>query len=153
MKDEPRKATIRTMADTDCYTLDRHNFVTLLGPLRDILDQNIGMSVLKSVQLLKSLSARQLETVSKAIDRQTFRDGQVIISEGDDAQTFYMIASGEVEVTKGQNILATLCTGQYFGEMALLSNDRRNATVTAKGEVVCLTLVSVQDGVFTCFVT
>src|SRR3546814_18843090 len=85
MKDEPRKASIHTAVDTDCYTLDRHNFVTLLGPLRDVLEQNIGMTVLKSVQLLKSLSPRQLKTVSRVIDRRTFQDGGVLIREGDAA--------------------------------------------------------------------
>ncbi|KAI9199622.1 uncharacterized protein BJ171DRAFT_205291 [Polychytrium aggregatum] len=75
--------------------------------------------------------------VRKALCRVTkfeaFKQGRVIVKEGHEAQNFYFIASGQVEIRKqieGQSILLNvLKTGDSFGELALLQNVRRSATV------------------------
>ena len=61
--------------------------------------------------------------------------GQVIFREGDEGDCAYFIHGGEFAVTREENgaekVIARLSTGQYFGEMALIENEARNATVRA----------------------
>lgn len=72
----------------------------------------------------------------------SYSPGTVIIKEGEKGDTFYMIQLGEVEVTtntNGQEVkLATLSSGDIFGEVTLFSNKPRTATVTAKDRVHAL---------------
>jgi hypothetical protein len=66
---------------------------------------------------------------------ETFEPGRVIFHQGEAGQCAYFIRSGEVEVLQGsgadQKAVARLSSGQYFGEMALIQNAPRNATVRA----------------------
>ncbi len=68
-----------------------------------------------------------------------FAPGEVIIREGEPGDCAYFIQEGEVEVLQHRDgsevVAATLRSGQYFGEMALLSNQRRNATVRSATKV------------------
>lgn len=69
----------------------------------------------------------------------TFKPGEVIFHQGDEGDSAYFIQDGEVEVLRmeGQaeaKVVAKLTKGQYFGEMALLSDASRNATIRAKVE-------------------
>ncbi len=65
-----------------------------------------------------------------------FKNGDVIFSEGDPATNFYVIETGEVEVLVGDGqVIATMSPGDFFGEMALLNDEPRNATIRAKGDV------------------
>jgi CRP-like cAMP-binding protein len=71
---------------------------------------------------------------------ETFQDGQVIFTEGDNGDWIYVVDEGEVELTKkadGQKILIeTLKPGDIFGEMAYIDKTPRSATATAKGTAV-----------------
>ncbi|HYR92850.1 MAG TPA: FAD-dependent oxidoreductase [Methylomirabilota bacterium] len=67
----------------------------------------------------------------------TFAPGDVVIHEGDKAEDFYVIAKGEALVVQRDNsgverVISTLKEDQYFGEIGLLTGDRRNATIRAK---------------------
>jgi len=68
-----------------------------------------------------------------------FAPGEIIIREGEPGDCAYFIQEGEVEVVQQRDgtevVTATLQPGQYFGEMALLSNQRRNATVRSATQV------------------
>lgn len=74
-----------------------------------------------------------------------FSAGTAVVRQGDRGDKFYIIRGGTVVVTKreedGERRVGTLCRGEYFGEQALLHQDRRLATVTALPPgVECLTL-------------
>jgi CRP-like cAMP-binding protein len=73
-----------------------------------------------------------------------YRDGEVIVSQGEAGECMYVIQSGEVEVVRREGdrefCLATLRTGDFFGEMAVFEREVRSATVRAAGEAWVLTL-------------
>jgi NADH:quinone reductase (non-electrogenic) len=68
---------------------------------------------------------------SSGIDRQHFEPGEFVFCEGDAADCLYILLDGKAEVVRGNNVVAELGPGEYFGEMALLGQGRtqRNATV------------------------
>lgn len=73
-----------------------------------------------------------------------YRDGEMIVRQGEAGDCMYVIQSGEVEVLRRDGTqefcLATLRTGDFFGEMALFEREVRSASVRAIGEVWVLTL-------------
>ena len=89
-------------------------------------------SRLKNVPFFSSMSKKELATVAQQTDEVDAREGEVLARQGDLGDTFFIIDSGTAEVTRGGEHLADLGPGDFFGEMALLDADRRNATVTAK---------------------
>ncbi len=84
-------------------------------------------------------------------NQRSFRNGQKIFSEGDIADNFFLVLSGEVSITIGGNEVSCLQAGQIFGEMALLEHIPRTATALAgektvlfaiPAEVVCTMMPS-----------
>jgi hypothetical protein len=85
-----------------------------------------------------------LGEMAQGLEEGRFRPGQVIVSEGDPADRFYIIDSGQVEATKsaaeGDVHVRTMGAGEYFGEIGLLATGTRTATVRAVSEVRVLSL-------------
>ncbi|KAG1705211.1 hypothetical protein DVH05_004143 [Phytophthora capsici] len=107
---------------------------------------------LRQVEILASLSERQLALLAGVLNALTYSDGEMIIKQGDVGDTFFIVEEGNVSCqiegprgfkntdgTHGME-LAILGPGDYFGEMALLSDMPRNASIYAKGSVKCLSL-------------
>ncbi len=92
------------------------------------------MSVLKSVEIFSGLSDEELATLEETSIRRSYPKNTVIINENDVADSLYVIESGKVKVycsdKNGKEfIMNTLSYGDYFGELALLDDDRRSASV------------------------
>lgn len=86
------------------------------------------------------LSESEIDTLALAAISESYKPGHVIIKEGDPGDIFYIIESGSVDVIiekHGSTPVATLSAGQFFGEMALLSNEPRAASCIAKTDVKC----------------
>ena len=101
--------------------------------------------LLKSVPLFEHCSRRDLGRIAEITDEVAAEDGEVLITEGDRGRDFFVIISGEVEVRRKGRKVATLGPGTFFGEMALLSNQPRTATVSA---VSPLRLLVIADRAF-----
>jgi len=100
------------------------------------------VDVLVTVPLLSGLSRPQLERVASDFDEQTLPAGTVLIRQGDDHGTgFFILAEGEVIVTVDGRDVDRLGPGTYFGEIALISDRKRTATVIAATEVRCLVML------------
>ncbi len=89
------------------------------------------LDLLRKVSLLSLLPEPTLEALARALTRVEVAAGDVFIREGDHGDVFYVIESGTVEVTKEGRHVAHLGPGDYVGEIALLRDVPRTATVTA----------------------
>ncbi len=95
---------------------------------------------LSEVPLFATLSRRELNLVAKRAEDVRVPEGKVLCSEGEMGNQYFVILSGTAKVTRRGRRVATLGTGQGFGELSLLDKHPRNATVTAETpmEVVVL---------------
>jgi CRP/FNR family transcriptional regulator, cyclic AMP receptor protein len=91
--------------------------------------------LLKRVPLFKGLDDKHLETLSRTFTDRTFEAGHDITSEGAGGVGFFIIGDGEAVVSVGGEERRTLGPGDYFGEVALIDEGSRSATIKAKTEV------------------
>ena len=93
--------------------------------------------VLKRVPLLADLDRRELQQVAKLFKERSFPPGETVMKEGLGGAAFFVIESGEAIVSIGGNERRRLGPGDYFGEIALIDEGARTATVTAATELAC----------------
>jgi len=103
----------------------------------------MSAEVLRGVWLFAELTDDQLESISSFTFEKAFEAGELIVEEGQTGNGLYIIVSGNVEVLKGDltatpQVLAKRGAGDVFGEMALLGEWPRTASVRALDSVQCL---------------
>lgn len=96
-----------------------------------LFSEDTKTASLKRSPLFEDLSKRELAELARHSEDVAVPAGKVLCSEGDTAKEFFVIVDGEVEVTKNGKPLATRGPGDIIGEIALLANVPRTATVTA----------------------
>jgi CRP-like cAMP-binding protein len=93
---------------------------------------------LKRVGLFSELNQRQLDRLGRLFRERTLAPGMSVVREGTMSGVgFFIVSEGEATVTVGGKKVATLGPGDHFGELAMISERERTATVTAESEVVC----------------
>lgn len=71
---------------------------------------------------------------SAAHTERSFRDGELIVREGEPGREMFVVLSGEAEVRRNGSVMTRLHKGQFFGEMAVLESLPRDADVVARGD-------------------
>lgn len=90
------------------------------------------INLLKRVSLFSACSDRELRRIASLADGLEIKEGAVLAREGRPGLEFFVIATGKAKVSIGKKKVASLGSGDFFGEMALLDQGPRAATVTAE---------------------
>ena len=99
-----------------------------------------AVDALKRVPLLAGLERKHLERLARSVRERTFAEGDAITREGEEGVGFFVIVEGSASVNVHGELKAALGPGDAFGEMALLDQGPRSATVVAATDVRCLAL-------------
>jgi CRP-like cAMP-binding protein len=93
--------------------------------------------VLQRVPLFADLGRRDLQRIARLFKERRFAAGETVIREGSGGATLYLIETGEATVSVRGEQRRTLGPGDYFGEIALIDEGQRSATITATSELIC----------------
>lgn len=95
------------------------------------------VQTLQRVPLFAELSRHELRQIARLFKLRRFEAGATVVQEGSGGAAFFVIESGEAEVFIGGKKHSTLHADDYFGEVALIDDGPRMATITATSELVC----------------
>lgn len=141
----PRAATITAKTKSILYSLDRDTFNFIVKDAAQKKREKYESSI-KQVKILNSVSAYERSQIADAIKEEHFVADELIINQGDNGDVFYMISEGEATAKKvfdnGEEAKDVMHykPGDYFGELALLRNEPRAASVYAKTDLVVMKL-------------
>ena len=102
--------------------------------------RNTKIDQLRSVQMFSACTDKELAQIARACDELAVEADAVLVEEGTAGEDFYLVGTGEAEVSRGGRHVATLGPGQYFGELSLLDDAPRNASVTARTPMTLIRL-------------
>ena len=100
----------------------------------------VSVDMLAAMPLFSALSPDELAVVGRYLAERRCDPGTRLTVEGASGYTFFVIEKGDVEVARDGLVINTLGPGDFFGEMAIVTGDRRSATVTATSTVDLLVL-------------
>jgi cAMP-dependent protein kinase regulator len=142
MYNAPRAATVMS-AEPSCtlWALDRVTFRRILMD-STFQRRRLYESFLEEVPILSTLTKYERSKIADALETQSHSAGTTIIKEGDAGEAFYLLESGEAEAYKtgAQGPVKHYRKGDYFGELALLNDAPRAASVVSKTDVKVATL-------------
>ncbi|RDA87158.1 hypothetical protein CP532_4244 [Ophiocordyceps camponoti-leonardi (nom. inval.)] len=142
MYNAPRAATVISV-EPSCtlWALDRITFRRILME-STFARRRMYESFLEEVPLLSTLTPYERSKIADALETKKFAPGEVIIKEGDPGHDFYLLESGEAAAYKGDpsNQVRQYKKGDFFGELALLNDAPRAASVAASTDVKVATL-------------
>jgi len=144
-----RTASIRARTETTTLIINKQSFCKLLEQDRSLQqslevigEKNLNQKLLQESALFRAI---QIDSdIKDYVQKKTFSPGDDVIREGDTADDMYVILEGQAEVYQkvaNQQVKRnSLGPGRYFGELAFINNEPRNATVTAKTPLCVLAL-------------
>ncbi|NWR70061.1 KAP0 kinase, partial [Centropus unirufus] len=146
----PRAATVKAKTNVKLWGIDRDSYRRILMAsifLADTLrKRKMYEEFLSKVSILESLDKWERLTVADALEPVQFEDGQKIVVQGEPGDEFFIILEGTAAVLQRRSEneefveVGRLAPSDYFGEIALLMNRPRAATVVARGLLKCVKL-------------
>ena len=97
---------------------------------------------MKAIPLFANLDDHDLQVIATFANETSVSEGDVLVREGDFSYELMAIEEGEAEVRRGDTMVATLGPGDFFGEMGVLKNELRTATIVAKSPMRLITLTT-----------
>jgi CRP/FNR family cyclic AMP-dependent transcriptional regulator len=95
------------------------------------------VEVLQRVPLFAELSKKDVQQIARLFKERRFAEGETVVQEGSGGAAFFVIVSGEATVYIRGKKNSVLTANDYFGEIALIDDGKRMATITAATELVC----------------
>lgn len=137
----PRAASVESRGDSVLWQLDRDTFNNIVKEAaqkkRDRYD-----AFLAQVPLLASMDKYERSQLADALKVEDFVDGAAICKEGEVGNKFYIVEEGVLTAEKVGKAVMSYGSGDFFGELALIHNQPRAATITAKGQARLLSIDS-----------
>ncbi|CAF2859130.1 unnamed protein product [Rotaria sp. Silwood2] len=139
----PRAATVKAKTDVKLWSLLGETYRRILMD-STIKKRKMYEEFLSKVSILQTLDEWERLTVADSLEPIQFEDGEIVVKQGDPGDDFFIIVEGNGIVYQKTSELPqavevdTLGPGNYFGEIALLCNRPRVATVIAKGTLKCV---------------
>ena len=100
------------------------------------------VELIQRVPIFQGLERRDLERIAASMKQRTFHVGDKVTAEGQGGVGFFVIEDGSAKVTVGGEDRRTLGPGDYFGEVALLTDSPRTATIMAETDLRCYGMTS-----------
>ena len=139
----PRAATIAATVPTTLWAMDRVTFRSMLFE-KASSKRTQYKEFLNKVPLLDPMESYEKEKIADVLEPANFEDGEKAITEGEEGDAFYIVVEGNAVATKligeEEKEVKTYAPGDFFGELALMSDQPRAASVVAKGELKCAKL-------------
>jgi CRP-like cAMP-binding protein len=148
VSDAPRNATVRAETPMSTLVLDYSDFnqcVRQYINLASQVDENVKYSwLLRGMPIFDELSSQELDQLAAWLEPQELKADQVLFNEGDPGDKFYIVESGEVVISRLVDDrpveISRREPGEYFGEIALLQDRPRTATISASMDTRLLSL-------------
>ena len=105
-----------------------------------LISHDTKVDAMREAPLFAGLSDKELAEIAMRTEDLDFPAGKVLCREGEIGSDFFVITDGEAEVTRGGEVLDVHGPGGFFGEISLVEDVPRNATVTAKTPLRCFIL-------------
>jgi len=141
----PRAATVKAATDVKLWGIDRDSYRRILMG-STIRKRKMYEGFLSKVKILEDLDKWERLTVADALEATSFENNAVVVRQGEPGDDFYIIAEGTASVTQFRSEgeesveVGILGPSDYFGEIALMLDRPRAATVTATGPLKCVKL-------------
>jgi len=97
---------------------------------------------LARVPIFGNCSPDEIQAIAAVAQESFFQPGQIIVTQGTPGQAFYLVLEGRVEILRDNKSLGAFGPGDFFGEMSLLDQAPRSATIRALDQTQCLMLSS-----------
>jgi CRP-like cAMP-binding protein len=115
-------------------------FLPRMRRLDGRLTAPVGLDLLRAIPMFVPLTPATVEGLARKLERVVVPAGGVVVTEGEESDRFFVIESGLVDVTHDGAVLRQEGTGDFFGEIGLLRDVPRTATVVAVEDTVLLSL-------------
>jgi CRP-like cAMP-binding protein len=139
-----RTATVRAVDPSEVFAIDKGTFDRVFAPNVELSEEVrrllMSVSELRALPPFAGLDEADAGRLLRGATWRSFAAGEQIVKQGDEGDAFYVISSGQVDVIQNRRRVGRLSAGSYFGEIALLTDEVRTATVRAATPVKVLEL-------------
>ena len=138
----PRAASIKAESDVLLWELDRNTFNNIVKEASQKKREKYE-DFLQTVPILSNMDHYERSKMADAVKEKKYKEGDVVITQGEKGDLFFIIVEGEAKATLNSNpdeAVKSYKPGDYFGELALLKGEPRAANVVATQDVkvICL---------------
>jgi CRP/FNR family transcriptional regulator, cyclic AMP receptor protein len=104
------------------------------------IGKNVKVDLIRRAPLFAACSKKELAEVASIADEIDLPEGKILIKEGGQGREFFVLVDGTVDVIQGEETVASMGPGDFFGEIALVAKTPRKATIQATSPVRALVI-------------